>query len=144
LLEIVLRKASSESSVRKVQRLFATFPDGQPGMALLLLRLSLAAILLVHGREYWPGAPVWTSLICAGFGLLLLIGWMTPYVALLGAIGGAGTLLLARSTDAIEGAFTLAVMAALGLLGAGAYSLDARLYGRRSVVVPRRQDDRSE
>jgi len=29
-------------------------------------------------------------------------------------------------------------MAALGLLGAGAYSLDALMYGRREVVVPTR------
>jgi len=36
-------------------------------------------------------------------------------------------------------ALTIAILVAIGLLGAGAYSVDARLYGRRRLVVGRPQ-----
>jgi uncharacterized membrane protein YphA (DoxX/SURF4 family) len=119
-----------------VQRLFATFPDGQPGAALLILRLSLAGILAFHSATYWQGSPpFWVSAACDCIGLLLALGLFTPFAAIASAIVGAAALLFCRSFDPVAGAFVLAVMAALGMLGAGAYSLDARIYGRREVVV---------
>jgi len=125
----------------QVQRLFATFPDGQPGAALLLLRLSLAAVLAFQGSAFWQGPPVfWVSLICDGLGLLLAIGLYTPFAAIAGAVVGAVALFLCRTSDPAAGVFVLVVMVALGMLGAGAYSLDARMYGRREVVVPARHD----
>jgi hypothetical protein len=124
-----------------VQRLFATFPDGQPGAALLLLRLSLAGVLAFHGSAYWLAQPpFWSTLICSGVGILLAIGLFTPFVAIGGAAVGAIALFLCQSCDLIAGAFVVIVMAALGMLGAGAYSIDARMYGRREVVVPTRND----
>jgi hypothetical protein len=123
----------------RVQRLFATFPDGQPGAALLLLRLSLAGILAFHSAAIWQGPPaVWETLICAGVGALLAIGLFTPFVAITGAIVGALSLFLWNGGDVVAGGFVLVVMVALGMLGAGAYSVDARMYGRREVVVPTR------
>jgi hypothetical protein len=116
-----------------VQRLFATFPDGQPGAALLLMRLSLAGILA------FDGSALWTA-ICGCIGLLLVIGLYTPFTAIAGAVIGALSLVLCISCDRLTGAFVLVVMVALGMLGAGAYSLDARIYGRREVVVPTRHD----
>ncbi len=125
-----------------VQRLFATFPDGQPGAALLLLRLSLAAILTFDSSAYWQGPPtIWVTLICGGVGVLLAIGLFTPFVAIAGAIIGALGLFLCRGGDSVAGSFVLVVMLALGMLGGGAYSLDSRMYGRREVVVPTRRDE---
>jgi uncharacterized membrane protein YphA (DoxX/SURF4 family) len=124
-----------------VQRLFATFPDGQPGVALLLLRIAIAGILAFRGPAYWQGpSNIWIAVICDAFGLLLAIGLFTPFVAMAGAAIGAAAMLLNKSIDPASAAFVLAVMAALGLLGAGAYSLDARLYGRREVVVHSRRE----
>ena len=120
-----------------MQRLFATFPDGQPGAALLLLRLSLAGILAFHGSAFWQGPPaVGVTLICGAIGALLAIGLFTPFVAIAGAIGGALALFFCNGGDSVAACFLLVVMVALGMLGAGAYSLDARMYGRREVVVP--------
>jgi hypothetical protein len=124
-----------------VQRLFATFPDGQPGAALLLLRLSLAGVLAFHGTAYWQSLPgVWVTLVCCGVALLLAAGLYTPFTAITGALVGAVALLFCKTTDPVGGGFVLAVLAALGMLGAGAYSVDARIYGRREVVVPSRRD----
>ena len=72
--------------------------------------------------------------------VLLAIGFFTPFAAIGGAAVGAIALFLCASCDPIAGAFVVIVMAALGMLGAGAYSLDARMYGRREVVVPTRND----
>jgi hypothetical protein len=82
-----------------VQRLFATFPDGQPGAALLLLRLSLAGVLALHGAAYWQGPPAfWVTLICGGVGLFLAIGLYTPFAAIIGAAAGTLALFFLRVT----------------------------------------------
>jgi hypothetical protein len=125
----------------RVQRLFATFPDGQPGAALLLLRLSLAGVLAFHGAVYWQGLPAfWVTLICGGVGLFLAIGLYTPFAAIFGAAAGTLALFFFKGDDPVAAVFVLLAMVALGMLGAGAYSLDARMYGRREVVVPARHD----
>lgn len=105
------------------------------------MRLSLAGILAFHGPDLWQGPPTyWATAICAGIGLLLAIGLYTPFTAMAGAVLGAFGLLLCTSCDRVSSGFVLVVMVALGMLGAGAYSLDARIYGRREVVVPTRHD----
>jgi hypothetical protein len=125
-----------------VQRLFATFPDGQPGAALLLLRLSLAGTLVFHGAAYWQGPPAfWVTLIFGGVALFMAIGLYTPFTAIFGAAAGTVALFLCKGCDLVAGGFVLLVMVALGMLGAGAYSLDARMYGRREVVVPAKRDE---
>lgn len=76
-------------------------------------------------------------------GLLLQTGFLTPVVSgLLGASSlVAGALLLGVANDGqYVSAFirlqVAAVCAALCLLGPGAYSLDARLFGRREIIIP--------
>lgn len=108
-------------------------------MALLLLRISLAVILVFHSSAYWQGLPAfWVTLIGGSVGMLLAVGLFTPFTAIAGAVIGVAALFLGKSIDPMAGGFLLIVMAALGLLGAGAYSLDALMYGRREVVVPTR------
>ncbi len=105
------------------------------------MRLSLAGVLTFHGSALWQGpSSYWVTAICAGIGVLLVIGIYTPFTAIAGAVIGALGLILCTSCDRVSAGFVLVVMVALGMLGAGAYSLDARIYGRREVVVPARHD----
>jgi hypothetical protein len=59
-------------------------------------------------------------------------GILTPVAACYG--------LAARGVDVLR----LSLLACVGLLGAGACSLDARLFGRREIVVPRAPHERGD
>lgn len=76
-------------------------------------------------------------------GVFLLIGLMTPLTAVLVAAGGIATALswiplpgqaLSDSYPAILNLIVLSI--AIALLGPGAFSLDARMFGRREITIP--------
>ncbi|MBN6148837.1 hypothetical protein JR065_00660 [Xanthomonas sp. AmX2] len=119
-----------------MQRLYSMFPGGRAGAGLLALRLFLAMNLwppFAHGA--WALPAPWR--IGAGaLALALLGGIATPLAALLACLAPALALCQGRPET---GAALLAVLPplALALLGPGAYSLDARCFGRRLLVLPR-------
>src|SRR5215469_1851508 len=130
--------------------MFSMFPDGWPGAGLLLLRVAAGAVLIVEGVAYSVGNKGelgflgWMVLIIVGaVGLLLLIGFLTRYVAL-GAAGlavAAGFSWFARNNpESIVTPMTSALSAVIAVsvicLGPGVWSLDARLFGRREIVIP--------
>ena len=107
-----------------MQRLFVMFPDRAPGIGLLLLRLQIAAVLLIAVMPGDTGSP--TLRVLAGIGAaLLVVGWLTPLSALLAVL----VLWIGREP------LLLGLPACLLLVGPGAYALDAHLFGRR-VVSP--------
>jgi hypothetical protein len=126
-----------------VQRLFTAFPAGQPGAGLLLLRSAVGLIALVEGAGALPGGDqvigAQLSLAAGGLavvgGALLVAGFLTPIA---GVLSGLGILLLA---DGPLRALVVIVAAAVVLLGPGAFSVDSRLFGRREVVIPRRNTE---
>jgi uncharacterized membrane protein YphA (DoxX/SURF4 family) len=63
----------------------------------------------------------------------LLVGLMTPVMAIV-VILGAGALALSRLFEFPVGLIVLAL--AVALLGPGAFSLDARMFGRREILLP--------
>ena len=68
------------------------------------------------------------QLVAAGAGSLILVGLATPFAA---AIGAVVVLCIAVP---IENRIVVATIgASLALLGPGAWSVDARLYGRRRI-----------
>ena len=128
-----------------VQRLFSTFPEGWPGTGLLVLR-AVAAIPPAHfgmtGLLAATGpALVVLQLMGAGAAALLLLGLWTP---LAGALMAVAELCLAYSTPASTPAdpwvhILLATLgAALAMLGPGAWSVDAHLFGRKRIRIPQR------
>ena len=76
-------------------------------------------------------------------GAFLLFGLMTPFMAVLVAAGGIAAVLswiplpaqtLSDSYPAILNLIVLSI--AIALLGPGAFSLDARMFGRREITIP--------
>ena len=110
----------------KMQRLYGTFPSRGAGVALLLLRFTIAGALLAQARVCLPPG---TDLIVAIYVLaacLLVAGLFTPIVAVATAALSVGTIMLCREL-AVSG-LMIAILVALALLGAGSYS------SRREVI----------
>lgn len=127
-----------------VPKLILRYPDGLFGVALLLLRLSYAAIACPALMHLWP-SPTLTvpiGIAALALALALALGFGARVAALLlvlvlvfGAAGTRGELawfLIACAGGA----------AALMLLGPGAWSIDARLYGRRVIRLEPRSPER--
>jgi uncharacterized membrane protein YphA (DoxX/SURF4 family) len=121
-----------------LQRLFSMFPNGWPGLALLLLRVA-AGILLMHdgALPLQLGPALQTIIVRAvvfGAGSLLLLGLWTPVAGVLVTCVEAGFLLLGTA-DPRSAMLLGAVGAALVALGPGSLSIDARLFGRKRVDI---------
>ena len=78
-----------------------------------------------------------TLLVIVGLGLLL--GFLTPFLAILAC--AVALLNLFITDDGINVVYILRILtsASLFFLGPGAYSIDARLFGLRVAVVPPRK-----
>ena len=123
-----------------LQRLFSTFPNSWPGIGLLLQRVATATILFCsafkHYREPAELALISPHIIAAGVGIFLLLGLWTPVCGMLIAVvevwlaysgGGAGTPIMLATLGAT-----------LAMIGPGAWSIDARLFGRKHIEISER------
>ena len=117
------------------------FPRGGPGFALLLLRISVAAIFLISvaNRFGMSSAPLLFAFSLL-ISLSLSIGFLTPYLSVLAGATAIANLLIGPHSRDLLYIFPIIDAAVLALLGPGAYSMDARLFGLRVSIVPARKD----
>jgi putative oxidoreductase len=128
-----------------LQRLFSTFADGLPGIGLLLLRLLTAAALIYFGIvgviPSPPPATVVLQITGIGAGTLLLLGLWTPVAGTLAAIAKVSialSRLFSHSGDPWVPIAQAVLGAILAMVGPGAWSVDARLFGRKRIEFPER------
>lgn len=132
---------------RDLRRLYSTFPNGFPGVGLLLLRVGIGPILVVQSYRALlgtqsPSYGLWVlALLTSVIGISFILGFLTPLAGLFAVFVGS-TLQLWHPTwnpypPGLWSSSPLIMAVAITLLGPGAFSLDARFFGRRKVIVPR-------
>jgi len=124
-----------------VQRLFSTFPEGWPGTGLLFLRAVAAIPPLQHAITGLLAQPlpalINLQLLAAGAATLLLVGLWTPVAGVLLAVAEL-CLTFSHPIDPWRHILLGALGVALAMLGPGAWSVDARLFGRKRIQIPQR------
>jgi putative oxidoreductase len=102
------------------------------------MRAAAGGALLVHAAVTFDigGSPAGmvTPLAEAAVGALLLLGLWTPVVGVLAALAAAW-IIVARSGDIAFWLLAATLGIALALLGPGAWSMDARLFGWKRVDI---------
>ena len=124
-----------------MQKLFSAFPGGWPGLGLLLLRALVGVTLIAQILSYIGSTKLSVfSLVVTALVLIiascLLVGFMTPIAAM---VLGVGAIALAASQTFETNQTLLNVIVltiAIVLLGPGAFSIDARMFGRREILIP--------
>jgi len=113
----------------------SSFPRGSAGVGLLMLRAAVGLQLLLEGG-CGGAVPWWLAIAELSLVMTLAAGLLTPVAALL--VAGYQVACLAHADWPHAAALLTATVTALALamLGAGAYSLDARIFGRRRLIVP--------
>jgi uncharacterized membrane protein YphA (DoxX/SURF4 family) len=128
--------------------MFSTFPDGWPGLGLLLLRGAAGGVLVVrcvlflgtrHDLRLAVIATLFLTFVSAVF---LLLGYRTRAAATIVSIASIGSIFFWLSKyqpqeSRLSAALVSIIAAAVICLGPGAFSLDSRLFGRREIIIPK-------
>lgn len=132
-----------------VQRSFSTFATGWPGVGLLVLRVALGVPLLIEGAalltDWRARLLILIALMSVTAGVALLLGYSVGRGAIAGAVS-----VIAVHFSSLHGEclnlfsskiacfLAISIATALVFLGPGAYSIDARRFGQREIVIPPR------
>ncbi len=119
-----------------IQRLFSSFPDSWPGTALLLIRLCVSTAIVLHGMHsgIHADAALWILIAAAWTAAaLILMGLWTPIAGSVAAVTEVAGV-LAGAPGLLAHIFVAVIAASIVLLGPGAWSIDAYLYGRKRVI----------
>jgi putative oxidoreductase len=121
-----------------LQRLFSMFPNAWPGTGLLLLWLVTGSLLIHDGIAALMGASqhesVAPQVIAAIAGIFLLAGLWTPIAG--GLLAIAELWIVVTGTPHPRAAILLVTIGVvIAALGPGAWSIDARLFGRQRLDI---------
>ena len=128
-----------------MRRLFSSFARGWPGIGLLLLRVAaggslIARSILVLGNASTFGAGFF-QLFTAITGLLLITGLWTPVIAAVMAFLELWRI-ISRHGDPANDILLCILAIAIALVGPGAWSVDARLFGWKRIEIDTQQNER--
>jgi putative oxidoreductase len=123
-----------------VRRFISSFVGGRAAVGLLFIRIAAGAALMVDGkvRAQYGGAvlPFIIGLFELADGAVLIAGLWTPVAGVLSIALSASEILLFH--DSFCPAILLASMGAgLALVGPGAISIDAGLFGLKRIDIDR-------
>jgi hypothetical protein len=117
-----------------MQRLFSMFPGGWIGFALILVRACVILSLWITGAKAVSSDPWECLVVLSLLSVLIATGSLTPLACGMVAVVQI-YLVWHQHTDSInQGALSLMLEIALALLGPGAFSVDAKLFGRRLIM----------
>jgi putative oxidoreductase len=122
--------------VISLQRLFSNFANGWPGWGLLAQRALIAGVLIysvVTHIAKVPKSEALPELIGAGLSLFVLVGLWTPVVGGLTSLTEIWVLLYCTGDSWIP-IVAATLSATLAMIGPGAWSVDARLFGRKHIT----------
>ncbi|HSY35201.1 MAG TPA: hypothetical protein VK814_05575 [Acidobacteriaceae bacterium] len=133
----------------RLQKLFSSFPEGWPGIGLVFLRLTVGVNAMICAIDALVGPTSHTMIVWAieslavAVGAAIVVGFLTPVASAAATvayllIGGWPSLLRGANNhiSALTAFDLAAISGALVFLGPGAFSLDARLFGRREIIIP--------
>jgi uncharacterized membrane protein YphA (DoxX/SURF4 family) len=139
--------ANSLFEERLLRGFHSNFPDGMPGAGLLLLRTAIAVRLMIQASGWIAqsrdtSTGMWAPALLAFMaGILFMVGFLTRLTGIVSAIAVVAVRLWHPAWDlSLTTQFTfnaIVIATAISLLGPGAFSLDARFFGRRKVIIPR-------
>jgi hypothetical protein len=112
------------------------FPAGLVGVALLVLRMSVALTIVINTADSSAvGISRWVIVVFVLATISLCLGLLTPYFSLLSALLEIGILVYAGG-NRFQWITSIVGCGILSVLGPGAYSIDSRIFGRRLLKLP--------
>ena len=119
-----------------MRRLFSTFASGWPGVGLFLMRVVAGGYLIVDGVARCQAGQtmeqVVLGLLAIGDGTLLVAGLWTPIAGPL-AVALSIWGVLSQHDNPHPGILLATIGVALALVGPGAFSMDAWLFGWKRI-----------
>lgn len=119
-----------------MQRLFSTFARGWPGAGLLLQRTLTAILVIRFSFVHLTGASALSAMIpyvvCVFTAILLFVGLWTPVMGALMAVIELWNA-VAHLADPWISVVAATLAITIAMIGPGAWSIDARLFGRKHI-----------
>lgn len=148
-----------------MQKHYSNFPGGMPGIGLLILRVSTGVATALYGGiliaylertatgQFSYFSNLVLGLLLVAGSIFLILGLLMPFVLTVLAASELGVvavrLMIADQMPGDKFGWILlfllvSITIAIFFVGPGAYSIDARLYGRRRIFIPSPKKPESE